>query len=141
MQHIELIKGFVTLGGCFSVPGRTVKIAGLWFAKAQGGIGGGSLSRFPGWHYDIFLIKKNIMCWARLKLTKLLATAKQLIRKNSVCCLKNQKNQAFFFSQSKRTDNFDLPSPCLFSFTFHWFTHRQNVFLKIVLKATVLKTL
>ena len=118
MQHIELIKGFVTLGGCFSVPGRTVKIAGLWFAKAQGEIGGGSLSRFPGWHYDTFLIKKNIMCWARLKLTKLLATAKQLIRKNSVCCLKNQKNQAFFFLKVNVQIILTSPLPVCFRLLF-----------------------
>ena len=39
--------------------------------------------------------------------SKHLATAKQLIRKNSVRCLKNQA----IFSQSKRTDRFYHPGP------------------------------
>ena len=54
------------------------------------------------------------ICWTKLKTAKLLPTAKQLIRKNSVCCLKNMAN----FSQSEHTDRFDLPSPCSFSLTF-----------------------
>ena len=37
---------------------------------------------------------------------KALATAKKLIRKNSVCCLKNEA----FFSHSERIDRFE-PSP------------------------------
>ena len=38
-------------------------------------------------HFD----KKNhLYCWSRFKTAKLLATAKQLIRKNSVCFFKNQ---------------------------------------------------
>ena len=37
-----------------------------------------------------FFKKNTFICWTRLKTAKLLATAKQLIRKNSVCCLKNQ---------------------------------------------------
>ena len=47
-----------------------------------------------------FLIKKppktTFLCWTRLKTEKPLATAKnQLIKNNSVCCL---KNQAIFFT-------------------------------------------
>ena len=40
------------------------------------------------------LFNKNntFLCWTKLKAEKLLATAKQLIRKNSICCLKNQAN-------------------------------------------------
>ena len=57
----------------------------------------------------LFNEKKNTFtCWTRLKTVKLLATAKQLIRKNSICCL---KNQAIFFSQSERTDRLDHPVP------------------------------
>ena len=36
-------------------------------------------------------------CWTRLKTAKVLATAKQLIRKNSICYL---KNQAFLFHKA-----------------------------------------
>ena len=39
---------------------------------------------------NVFLIKNTIICWTRLKADKLLATSKQLIRKNSVCQLKSQ---------------------------------------------------
>ena len=39
------------------------------------------------------------ICWTRLQTAKILASAKQLIRNNSICCL---KNQAFFFSQCDR---------------------------------------
>ena len=38
-----------------------------------------------------FLKKTTFTCWTRLKTKKLLATAKQLIRKTSVYCLKNQE--------------------------------------------------
>ena len=41
-----------------------------------------------------FLMKSNFICWNMLKTEKLLATVMQLIRKNSVCCL---KSQAIFF--------------------------------------------
>ena len=63
----------------------------------------------------LHLFNKKIslyICWTRLKTTKLFATAKQLIRKNSVCCL---KNQVIFFSQSAQTDWLDHPLP-LFCF-------------------------
>ena len=36
--------------------------------------------------------KKHLIFWTRLKTSKLLATVKQLSRKNSVCSLKNQAN-------------------------------------------------
>ena len=45
---------------------------------------------------NAFLIKNNFVCWTRLKTEKLLATAKQLIKQNPVCCL---KNQSFFFTE------------------------------------------
>ena len=50
---------------------------------------------------------KTFLCWTRLKTEKLLATAKQLIRNNFFCCLKNQD----FFLQSKHKDRFELTSP------------------------------
>ena len=37
-----------------------------------------------------FLMKNTVICWTKLKTEKRLATAEQLIRKNSVCCLENQ---------------------------------------------------
>ena len=43
----------------------------------------------------VFDKKTTFICWTRLKTAKLLATIKQLIRKDSVCCL---KNQAIFFT-------------------------------------------
>ena len=62
------------------------------------------------------LFNKKTLLYASLssKHKKLLATGKQLIRKNSVCCLKNQES----FSQSERTDRIDPRSPCSFSFAF-----------------------
>ena len=43
---------------------------------------------------------------------KLLATTKQLIRRNSICCL---KNQAIFFSQGEHSDRrHPSPSPVHF---------------------------
>ena len=59
--------------------------------------------------YD-FLIKKIFISCTRLKTEKLLANPKQVIRKNSVCCLKNQE----FFSQRECTDSLDLPPPVCF---------------------------
>ena len=35
-------------------------------------------------------MKNTVICWTKLKTEKRLATAEQLIRKNSVCCLENQ---------------------------------------------------
>ena len=57
--------------------------------------------------------------------TKLVATVKQLIRKNS--CSLFEKSGNFFFSQSERTDRLDLspppppppPCPCSFSFALY----------------------
>ena len=54
--------------------------------------------------YKNFKRKKNVytilirkhLCWTRLKRTASLATAKQLIRKNFVCCL---KHQTIFFTE------------------------------------------
>ena len=46
--------------------------------------------------------KQQSTQWTRLKTTKLLATANQLIRENSVCCFFTQ-----FFSPSERTNRFD----------------------------------
>ena len=60
--------------------------------------------------YD-FLIKSTFICWTRLKTKKHLATGKQLIRKNSACCLKIR----LFFSQSERKDRPDPPPPVNFS--------------------------
>ena len=37
----------------------------------------------------LFNEKNTFICWTGLKTEKLLATAKQLIKKNSVYCLKN----------------------------------------------------
>ena len=38
-----------------------------------------------------FLIKKpTFICWTRIETEKPLEIAKQLIKKNSICCLKNQ---------------------------------------------------
>ena len=38
----------------------------------------------------LFNKKNTFICWNRLETEHLLATAKQLIRKNSVSCMKNQ---------------------------------------------------
>ena len=48
----------------------------------------------------VLLIKSTFTCWARLRTAELLATAKQLIRKTSVCYLKNQS--IFFTEQTYR---------------------------------------
>ena len=48
----------------------------------------------------------TFICWTRLKTEKLLATAEQLIRKNSACCL--QKRTNFF------TDRLVPPLPVRF---------------------------
>ena len=63
------------------------------------------------------LLIKNTPLYPRLgsKQKKLLGTAKKLIRKNSIYCL---KNQAIFFHRIERTDRLDSPSPCSFSFAF-----------------------
>ena len=45
-------------------------------------------------NFYAFLIKKHLCMLDYAQNRKLLATAKQLIRKNSICCL---KNQAIFF--------------------------------------------
>ena len=47
----------------------------------------------------IFICSTFFICWTRLKIAKPLATASELIRKNSVSYLKNQA----IFSQSERT--------------------------------------
>ena len=51
--------------------------------------------------------KKYLFMLTRFKTLKLLVTAKQLIRKNSICCLKNQA----IFSQSERAHRLDNPLP------------------------------
>ena len=43
-----------------------------------------------------FILKNTVICWSSLKTVTLLATAKQLIKKKSICCL---KNQAIFFTE------------------------------------------
>ena len=44
----------------------------------------------------VFNKKSTFICWNSLKTEKLLATGKELVRKNSVCCLKNQE---IFFTE------------------------------------------
>ena len=53
---------------------------------------------------------KTFLCWTRLKREKLLATAKQLIRNNFFCCLKNQD---FFYRANIKIGLNSLP---LFTF-------------------------
>ena len=36
-----------------------------------------------------FLLKDTFICWTKLKTETILVTAKQHIRKNSICCLKS----------------------------------------------------
>ena len=65
----------------------------------------------------LFLIWKNTFkCWTKLKTEKHIRTAEQLIRRNSIFCLKNQA----FFSQSELTYRLDprslSPGSFLFAF-------------------------
>ena len=46
--------------------------------------------------YAVSFKKNTFTCWTKVKTKTLLVTAKQLIRKNSICCL---KNQTIFFTQ------------------------------------------
>ena len=65
---------------------------------------------------SILFNKKNaFICWTRLKTAKLLATAKQLMRKNSICCL---NNQVIFFHKANVQISLATPLPCLFLFAF-----------------------
>ena len=52
---------------------------------------------------------------SRLKTEKFSGTPNQLVRKNSICCL---KNDGFFFSQSKCTDSLDPLFPIGFCLLF-----------------------
>ena len=61
-----------------------------------------------------FLIKNTFLCWTRFTTPNLLATAKQLIRKNSVCCL---KNEVIFFHRANMQIGL-IPLPLSFSFAF-----------------------
>ena len=58
----------------------------------------------------VFSKENTFICWARVKTEDLLATKKQPIWKNSVCCF---KNQAIFFSHSEHTRRLDHPHPLL----------------------------
>ena len=58
--------------------------------------------------------KNTFLCWTRFTTPNLLATAKQLIRKNSVCCL---KNQVIFFHRANMQIGL-IPLPLSFSFAF-----------------------
>ena len=72
-----------------------------------------------------FLIKKHLYMLDKAQNKKHLATAKQLIRKNSACCLKTKQ----FFSQSERTGRLDPLSPSVrFSSLFKsWYNSRKQV--------------
>ena len=62
-----------------------------------------------------FSLKIIFTCWIRLKTAKLLATVKQLIRNNSVCCL---KNQVIFFHRVHIQIGWTTPSPFSFLLAF-----------------------
>ena len=62
-----------------------------------------------------FLIKSTIICWTRLRTAKLLATAIQRIRKNSICW---SKNQAIFFTERTYRQAWAPPLPVRFCLLF-----------------------
>ena len=63
----------------------------------------------------LFLLKNTFIYLSRLKTEKFSGTPNQLVRKNSICCL---KNDGFFFSQSKCIDRFDPLFPIGFCLLF-----------------------
>ena len=63
----------------------------------------------------LFNKKNTFIWWTKLKTEKLLATAKQLIRKNSICCF---KYQAIFLQSERAVRLQPRPQPPLPLFAF-----------------------